>query len=113
MNDEMRTQFIEALESVAADKTIRALVITGAGKGFISEDDLESFEVWLQYQGYDEAKLAPNELAEWRDIFDRARMESLATPKVADSTSRAFEPDAAGPFGLVRPYSTRGDSVGP
>jgi hypothetical protein len=39
MNDEMRTQFIEALESVAADKTIRALVITGAGKGFCAGGD--------------------------------------------------------------------------
>ena len=31
-SDDMRSEFIEALEQVAADKAIRALVLTGAGK---------------------------------------------------------------------------------
>src|SRR5262245_30457104 len=44
MNDDMRTQFIEALESVAADKTIRALVLTGAGKGFCAGGDIAGME---------------------------------------------------------------------
>jgi enoyl-CoA hydratase/carnithine racemase len=48
MNDEMRTQFIEALESVAADKTIRALVITGAGKGFCAGGDIAGMERRMQ-----------------------------------------------------------------
>src|SRR5258708_13370136 len=34
MSDDMRTEFIDALERVAADKAIKALVLTGAGKGF-------------------------------------------------------------------------------
>src|SRR4051812_50124271 len=34
MSDAMRTEFIHALERVAADKAIKALVLTGAGKGF-------------------------------------------------------------------------------
>lgn len=34
MSDDMRTEFIDALEKVAADRSIRALVLTGAGKGF-------------------------------------------------------------------------------
>src|SRR5690606_14423376 len=34
MSDDMRTEFIDALEYVAADKAIKALVLTGAGKGF-------------------------------------------------------------------------------
>lgn len=40
MSDDMRTEFIEALEQVAADKAIRALVLTGAGKGFCAGGDI-------------------------------------------------------------------------
>ena len=49
---------------------------------FTSEDDLDTFEGWLRYQGIDAATLAPNDLAEWRDMLDKARKDSLATPKV-------------------------------
>ena len=49
---------------------------------FISEDDLTTFEGWLRYQGFDAAMLAPDELTDWRDMFDKARRDSLATPKV-------------------------------
>ena len=34
MSDDMRTEFITALEHVNATKAIKALVITGEGKGF-------------------------------------------------------------------------------
>lgn len=44
MNDEMRTRFIAALEAVAADKTIRAVVLTGAGKGFCAGGDIAGME---------------------------------------------------------------------
>ena len=40
MNDEMRAKFIAALEAVAADKAIRALVLTGAGKGFCAGGEI-------------------------------------------------------------------------
>ena len=40
MSDEMRTAFIHALEQVAADKAIKALVLTGAGKGFCAGGDI-------------------------------------------------------------------------
>lgn len=40
MSDDMRTEFIDALERVAADKAIRALVLTGAGKGFCAGGDI-------------------------------------------------------------------------
>jgi hypothetical protein len=49
---------------------------------FISEDDLKTFDGWLRYQGIDAATTTPNELAMWRDMFDKARARSMATPKV-------------------------------
>jgi len=47
-----------------------------------SEDDLETFEGWLRYQGFEATTLTPEELADWRDIFDEVRKDSLASPKV-------------------------------
>ncbi len=44
MNDDMRAQFVETLEHVAADKNIRALVLTGAGKGFCAGGDIAGME---------------------------------------------------------------------
>ena len=41
MSDGMRSEFIHALESVTADKAIRALVLTGAGKGFCAGGDVK------------------------------------------------------------------------
>jgi hypothetical protein len=37
---------------------------------FISEDDLKTFEGWLGYQGIDLKTAPPDELAQWRAIFD-------------------------------------------
>ncbi|MET0508522.1 MAG: enoyl-CoA hydratase/isomerase family protein [Burkholderiaceae bacterium] len=44
MSDDMRTEFIDALERVAADKAVKALVITGAGKGFCAGGDISGME---------------------------------------------------------------------
>lgn len=44
MSDEMRTQFIEVLERVFADKDVRALVLTGRGKGFCAGGDVAGME---------------------------------------------------------------------
>ncbi len=44
MSDAMRAEFIDALEHVAADKAIRALVLTGAGKGFCAGGDISGME---------------------------------------------------------------------
>jgi hypothetical protein len=49
---------------------------------FISEDDLSTFEGWLRYQGFEAATTTPDELADWRSLFDEVRKNSLATPKV-------------------------------
>jgi enoyl-CoA hydratase/carnithine racemase len=44
ITDAMRTEFIEALERVAADPKIRALVLTGAGKGFCAGGDVAGMQ---------------------------------------------------------------------
>jgi enoyl-CoA hydratase/carnithine racemase len=44
MSDAMRTEFIHALEQVTADKAIRALVLTGAGKGFCAGGDISGMQ---------------------------------------------------------------------
>ncbi|KRC36078.1 enoyl-CoA hydratase/isomerase family protein [Acidovorax sp. Root219] len=44
MSDDMRTEFIAALEHVSAEKSIRALVLTGNGKGFCAGGDISGME---------------------------------------------------------------------
>lgn len=44
MSDDMRSEFIDALEHVAADKAIRALVLTGNGKGFCAGGDVAGMQ---------------------------------------------------------------------
>jgi enoyl-CoA hydratase/carnithine racemase len=44
MSDDMRSEFIDALGVVAADKAIKALVLTGAGKGFCAGGDISGMQ---------------------------------------------------------------------
>ena len=48
ISDDMRTELIEALERVTADKAIRALVLTGNGKGFCAGGDIAGMEKRMQ-----------------------------------------------------------------
>jgi hypothetical protein len=48
---------------------------------FISEDDLQKFEVWLRYQGVDVATTALEELVTWRRLFEDARERIATLPK--------------------------------
>jgi hypothetical protein len=45
---------------------------------FIDEDDLNTFDGWLNYQAVDPVAVSPDELAMLRSVFDRR----LATPKI-------------------------------
>jgi len=49
---------------------------------FISEDDLQTFEGWLKYQAVDAATTEPEQLENWRRIFEDARERAAASPKV-------------------------------
>ncbi|MGE3247414.1 MAG: enoyl-CoA hydratase/isomerase family protein [Beijerinckiaceae bacterium] len=48
MNDAMRSELIEALEHLAADKAVKAVVVTGKGKGFCAGGDIAGMEQRLQ-----------------------------------------------------------------
>jgi hypothetical protein len=50
---------------------------------FVSENDLQTFEVWLkEIQGIDPEILEPNEFAQWRSIHQDVMAKSAASPKV-------------------------------
>jgi enoyl-CoA hydratase/carnithine racemase len=44
MSDQMRTEFIDAMEYIAIETSIRALVLTGKGKGFCAGGDISGME---------------------------------------------------------------------
>src|SRR5271170_2192648 len=58
--------------------------------GFISEDDLNSFERWLKYQAVDAATITPEQLKMWRGYFDEDRKLSLASPDLVPVTAAAW-----------------------
>ena len=48
---------------------------------FISEDEVNTFEGWLRYQGVDASTVTPGELTVWRGHFEEAQKRCLATSK--------------------------------
>ena len=75
MTDEMRAEFVDALQRTAADKAIRALVLTGNGKGFCSGGDIAgmqkrmdaphgevAFNGWARQQGVHRAATLLHEM---------------------------------------------------
>jgi len=47
-SDDMRRKFIETLEGIATDRSIRAMVLTGRGKGFCAGGDVAGMEKRMQ-----------------------------------------------------------------
>lgn len=50
-------------------------------RDFISEDDLDTFEGWLKYQAVG-AAMPPDQLAAWRDDYEKRKAASAANPKM-------------------------------
>ena len=48
INDALRTEFVAVLERVAADETVRAVVLTGKGKAFCSGGDISGMKERLE-----------------------------------------------------------------
>jgi len=48
VNDALRAEFISLLERIAADETVRAVVLTGAGKSFCSGGDISGMKERLK-----------------------------------------------------------------
>ncbi|MDA5639383.1 MULTISPECIES: enoyl-CoA hydratase/isomerase family protein [Agrobacterium] len=47
VNDQMRAELIELFEQLATDKSVRAVILTGAGKGFCSGGDVSGMRARL------------------------------------------------------------------
>ncbi len=73
----LRALFLERLDALAADTSVRALVVTGRGRAFCSGDDLKEQET-AQSQGVAARKLL---LGEFANVL--ARIESFRVPVIA------------------------------
>ena len=80
LSDEMIATLHKALDDIAADNTIRAVILSGAGKAFCAGHDLKEMTA---------ARQAPDGgAAAFKDLFDRcaammARIQSLPQPVIA------------------------------
>ena len=80
LSDEMIATLHKAFDDIAADNTIRAVILSGAGKAFCAGHDLKEMTA---------ARQAPDGgAAAFKDLFDRcaammARIQSLPQPVIA------------------------------
>ncbi|MEP1585544.1 MAG: enoyl-CoA hydratase [Tateyamaria sp.] len=80
LSDEMIAALHGALDEIANDRTIRAVILSGAGKAFCAGHDLKQMTA---------ARQSPNDgAAAFKDLFDRcaammARIQSLPQPVIA------------------------------
>ncbi|EKE45201.1 enoyl-CoA hydratase [Oceaniovalibus guishaninsula JLT2003] len=80
LSDEMLAALAQALDALEADRTIRAVVLRGAGRAFCAGHDLRQMQA---------ARQAPDGgTAAWRDLFDRCadvmqRLQRLPQPVIA------------------------------
>ena len=56
---------------------------------FISEDNVQTFQGWLKYQGIEAGALSPQDIEMWRSIFDDVEKGRLARTKVGMMKLRA------------------------
>ena len=80
LSDEMIAALHGALDDVAEDRSVRAVILSGAGKGFCAGHDLKQMTAGRQN--------ADGGVAYFKDLFDRcaammARIQSLPQPVIA------------------------------
>lgn len=80
LSDAMIASLHDALDAIARDKSIRAVILSGAGKAFCAGHDLK--EMQQKRQSPDKGRAA------FKDLFDRcgalmARVQSLPQPVIA------------------------------
>ncbi len=81
MSDDMRIAFVEALEHVAREKTIRAMVLTGRGKGFCAGGDVAGMERRIQAPA---GEIAFNGWTRQQDVHHaQSLLHTLPKPTIA------------------------------
>lgn len=88
INDQMRAELIEAFEVAAAAKTVRAVVLTGAGKGFCAGGDIAGMRERLDAPAGD---VAFNGWSRQRNTHKGiAAIHGLTKPVIAALNGAAF-----------------------
>jgi hypothetical protein len=59
---------------------------------FIGEDELSTFDGWMKYQAFDPSTMRPEELEDWRSIYDEGRGRVSASPKAGLMKRRPLPP---------------------
>jgi hypothetical protein len=57
-------------------------------RDFVSEGDLDSFEGWIKYQGFDAPALSPSDLEMWKSMYLDVRRRVANTPRVGQMKLR-------------------------
>jgi hypothetical protein len=60
---------------------------------FVDEDDLNTLDGWLKYQGVDTALLSAEEVETWKGLFVAGRERTAADPKVGAMKLRSIPDD--------------------
>ncbi len=88
ISDDMRAELITAFERAAADKTVRAVILTGAGKGFCSGGDISGMRARLDAPA---GEVAFNGWSRQRNTHKGvAAIHGLTKPVIAAVNGAAF-----------------------
>jgi enoyl-CoA hydratase/carnithine racemase len=88
INDQMRAELIEAFDAAANDKSVRAVILTGAGKGFCSGGDIAGMRERLEAPA---GEVAFNGWSRQRNTHKGvAAIHGLTKPVIAAMNGAAF-----------------------
>tara|TARA_R110001592_G_scaffold25555_3_gene96962 strand:- start:29710 stop:30510 length:801 start_codon:yes stop_codon:yes gene_type:complete len=88
INDQMRAELVEAFDAAANDKSVRAVILTGAGKGFCSGGDIAGMRERLEAPA---GEVAFNGWSRQRNTHKGvAAIHGLTKPVIAAMNGAAF-----------------------